>query len=299
MPGEIVVGTSSWADPGFVKEWYPKGLAARDRLPFYAERFEAVEVNSTHYAIPAPAAVERWVEATPDGFRFDVKLHRALSRHAAKPDSLPKDLRDALDLNPRGNVILTDDLERELIERTRAALEPLEGAGKLTSLLLQLTPGFEPDTHKLSELDAIIEGFAPTPVAVEFRRRVWMSEKRTASTLGYLSERDAVYVAVDAPPGVHVPIMPSIDAVTSDRLAYLRCHGRDTDRYMRGRTVAERFDYDYSSDELAEIADRVVGLASEAEQAHVMFNNNARDLAPKAARALRRQLGQDPGPAVS
>jgi uncharacterized protein YecE (DUF72 family) len=294
--GQIVIGTSSWADPGFVEHWYPKGVPARERLEFYAERFEAVEVNSTHYAIPAESTVERWVEATPDGFRFDVKLHRALSRHAAKPDSLPKDLRDDLELNPRGNVILGEELERELIERTKAALAPLEKAGKLTALLLQVTPGFEPDTHKLGELDPIIEGFAPYPVAVEFRRRVWMSEKRTASTLSYLSERDAVYVGVDAPPGVHVPIMPSIDAVTSDRLAYLRCHGRDTDRYMHGRTVAERFEYEYSKKELAEIADRAGALAEEADEVHVMFNNNARDLAPKAARALRQQIGQDPGP---
>ena len=36
----IYVGTSSWADPGFVEEWYPPGMAARDRLPWYAERFE-------------------------------------------------------------------------------------------------------------------------------------------------------------------------------------------------------------------------------------------------------------------
>ncbi len=296
MPGRIVIGTSSWADPGFVEHWYPEGLPARERLQFYAERFEAVEVNSTHYAIPAPSTVERWVEVTPDGFQFDVKLHRLLSRHAAKPNSLPKDLRGDLALNPRGNVVLDEDLEQEMIERTKEALEPLEKAGKLTSLLLQLTPGFEPDTHKLAELDPIIEGFAPYPVAVEFRRRVWMSEKRTASTLSYLSERGAVYVGVDAPPGVHVPIMPSIDAVTSDRLAYLRCHGRDTDRYMHGRTVAERFEYDYSKRELAEIAERAGSLAEEAEQVHVMFNNNARDLAPKAARALRQQIGQDPGP---
>jgi uncharacterized protein YecE (DUF72 family) len=43
----IWIGTSSWADPGFVEEWYPPDLPARDRLPYYAERFDAVEVNST------------------------------------------------------------------------------------------------------------------------------------------------------------------------------------------------------------------------------------------------------------
>ena len=52
--GEIIrIGTSSWADPGFVEEWYPPGLPARDRLPYYAERFDAVEVNSTFYGVPS------------------------------------------------------------------------------------------------------------------------------------------------------------------------------------------------------------------------------------------------------
>ena len=29
----ILVGTSSWADPGFVKEWYPPKMPAKERLP--------------------------------------------------------------------------------------------------------------------------------------------------------------------------------------------------------------------------------------------------------------------------
>src|SRR5947207_1052682 len=52
MSGRLVVGTSSWADPGFVAEWYPRGMPARERLGWYAERFEAVELNSSFYAIP-------------------------------------------------------------------------------------------------------------------------------------------------------------------------------------------------------------------------------------------------------
>ena len=72
--GRIVVGTSSWADPGFVEEWYPPGLPARDRLAWYAEHFDAVEVNASFYAIPDRRTVERWAQVTPDGFTFDVKL---------------------------------------------------------------------------------------------------------------------------------------------------------------------------------------------------------------------------------
>src|ERR671910_156965 len=91
--GEIHVGTSSWSDPGFVEEWYPAGLAPRDRLPYYAERFDAVEVNSTFYAVPQARQVERWAEITPDGFTFDVKLHQLLSRHSGALSSLPPALR--------------------------------------------------------------------------------------------------------------------------------------------------------------------------------------------------------------
>ena len=71
MAVRIVIGTSSWADPGFVEEWYPDGLPPRERLPYYAERFEGVEVNSTFYAIPAaettnePQAAQRMRELLP------------------------------------------------------------------------------------------------------------------------------------------------------------------------------------------------------------------------------------------
>ena len=292
----IVVGTSSWADPGFVKHWYPKGLAARERLAFYAERFEVVELNSSFYATPSRDNVERWAEVTPEGFRFHVKLHRLLSRHATKPDALPPDLRDGLELNSRGNVMPTDELQRAMVERTVESMAPLADTGKLGAFLLQLSPAFRPRDCKLEELDPILDGFAPHPVAVEFRYRAWMKEKRRNDVFSYLSDHDAVYVSVDAPLAEHVPIMPPIDAVTSDRLAYLRAHGRNERGYMSGRTVAERFDYDYPDEELEEIAERARALADDAEQVHVLFNNNARELAPKAARRMRQLLGQDPGP---
>jgi uncharacterized protein YecE (DUF72 family) len=60
--GELVIGTSSWADPGFVEHWYPEGMPARERLPWYSERFDAVELNSSFYAVPGRPLVERWAE---------------------------------------------------------------------------------------------------------------------------------------------------------------------------------------------------------------------------------------------
>src|SRR3954449_12452306 len=178
MAGRVVVGTSSWADPGFVEEWYPPGLPARDRLPWYAEPFDAVEVNSTFYAVPAAATVARWAAATPAGFTFDVKLHRLLSRHAAGLDSLPKALRERAGTTPRGRVQLDRRLEDALADAVLEAVEPLVRAGKLASFLLQLTPGFSPKAGRLDDLRPLVERLAPHPVAIELRHRGWAEPRR-------------------------------------------------------------------------------------------------------------------------
>jgi uncharacterized protein YecE (DUF72 family) len=296
MAGHIRVGTSSWADPGFVAEWYPPEVPARDRLHWYAERFEAVEVNSTFYAVPEPRTVARWVAQTPEDFTFDVKLHRLLSRHAAELGSLPLDLREQAETNERGRVALTRSLEAALIDTTLQAVEPLESAGKLSTFLLQLSPAFAPRTHELDELTPLIERFAPRPVAVELRHRGWVEEPRLERTLDWLEDHRAAFVCVDAPEADAPTVMPPIDAVTRPDVAYLRAHGRNAEGYLRGRSVAERFAYQYSDPELEEIIGRARGLAEDALDVRVMFNNNRGADAPTSARRTRQLLHQDPGP---
>ena len=296
VAGRVVVGTSSWADLGFVEEWYPPELPPRERLPWYAERFDGVEVNSTFYAVPVPRTVAGWARVTPDAFSFDVKLHRLLSRHAAGADSLPPALRERATLNSRGRVVLTAQLESELAVLTLEAVEPLVAAGKLSCLLLQCSPAFSPHEHSLDELDGLIAALAPHPVAIELRHRSWVSPSRMEATLNWMSERGAVWVGVDAPSGRQVTIMPALDAVTRPGLAYLRAHGRNAEGYVKGRSVAERFAWRYSDEELAEIVGRARTLAEEAGdagQVRLMFNNNRGADAPIAAARARELLEGD------
>lgn len=292
MAGRVVVGTSSWSDPGFVAAWYPPKMPARERLAWYAKYFEAVELNSSFYALPSPDNAQRWAQITPQRFTFNVKLHRLLSRHAAPLDSLPPDLRDQAHTNQKGNVILTGDLEAALADRFIEAVAPLEAASKLGVFMLQLSPAFSPDRHNLSELDGLIGRFARTPVAIELRHRGWVREDTVAETLEYFHTRRVAFICVDAPPGEHVPIMPPVDAVTLPQIAYMRVHGRNTEGYMSGKTVAERFGYVYSDDELGEIAQRAHSLARDADQVHVMFNNNRADDAPRAGTRFKEIIGQ-------
>jgi uncharacterized protein YecE (DUF72 family) len=291
VTGRISVGTSSWADPGFVEEWYPPGLAARERLAYYAERFAAVEVNSTFYAIPATSTATTWAKVTPDAFTFDVKLHRLLSRHAAGRSSLPKDLRARARTDARGRVKLTKRLEAAIADALLEAVEPL--GGKLSTFLLQLTPAFGPRDHELDELVPLVERLsARAPVAIELRNRLWLHERRIERTLGWFEGRGAAFVCVDAPQGSNAPtIMPPIDVTTRDDVAYLRAHGRNLEGYLHGRSVAERFGYRYTKAELRELAGRAHELAAQVRDVRVMFNNNRGRDAPDAAQGFEGLVG--------
>jgi uncharacterized protein YecE (DUF72 family) len=290
---KILVGTASWSDPGFVEHWYPKRMKAGDRLAWYAQHFEMVEVNSTFYAVPEPRVVERWAANTPAGFTFDVKLHQLLSRHSTQAKLLPPELQRRATTDDRGRVKLTPEIEEMVIRIVLGGLEPLRREEKLGALLLQLSPAFSPHKHTLSELDQLIAATRDYPLAIEFRNRNWVAKDQWPETVEFLKQHKIIFVNVDAPPVEHFTILPSdLNEVTNSAIAYLRLHGRDAKAYLTGKTVAARFNYDYNEDELKEVVQRSSRLAKNAREVHVIFNNNALDYAPRAASRLRTALGQ-------
>jgi uncharacterized protein YecE (DUF72 family) len=291
--GRILVGTASWSDPGFIEHWYPKGMPAHERLGWYAQQFEMVEVNSTFYSVPDPRMVERWCASTPEEFTFDVKLHQLLSRHSTAAKLLPPDLQRRADIDAKGKVKLTPEIEEAVTRAFLHSVDVLDKHNKLGVLLLQLSPAFSPKKHNFEELDQLLDATREYHVAVEFRNRNWAIGERLKETTDFLRKHKVSFVNVDAPSAEHFTIMPSdLDEVTNGDIAYLRLHGRDARAYLTGKTVAARFNYDYKDPEISGIADRSKGLARKARETHVVFNNNALDYAPRAAARLRKALGQ-------
>jgi uncharacterized protein YecE (DUF72 family) len=291
--GKILIGTASWSDPGFVDRWYPKKMPAGERLGWYAQHFELVEVNSTFYSVPEPRMAERWCAVTPDCFKFDVKLHQLFSFHSTPAKLLPPDLQRRAEMDPKGRVKSTADLQETLLKIFLRSMSIIRDAGKLGVLLLQLSPAFSPRKHELSELEPLIEMLSDYDVAIEFRNRNWAVGDQLESTIDFVRKHRAIFVNVDAPASDHFTVMPSdLDEVTNPKIAYLRLHGRNASAYVTGKTVAARFDYDYKGEEIAEIADRSKKLSQEAHDVHVIFNNNNLDYAPRSALGLRKALGQ-------
>jgi len=293
VSGKILVGTASWSDPGFVERWYPKKLPAGDRLPWYAQHFELVEVNSTFYSVPEPRMVERWCAATPHDFTFDVKLHQLFSFHSTPAKLLPPDLQSRAETDSKGNVRPTPGIQEAVLRSFLRAIAIFRSAGKMGALFLQLSPAFSPRKYELNELEPLIEMVNGYELAIEFRNRNWAIGDRLQSTIDFVRKHGAIFVNVDAPQSDHFTVMRSdVDEVTNANVAYLRLHGRNAKAYITGKTVAARFDYDYNEKEIAEVAERSGKFAREARELHVIFNNNNLDYAPHAALRLRKALGQ-------
>jgi uncharacterized protein YecE (DUF72 family) len=279
----IRIGTCSWADEALSKHFYPPKLPAKERLAYYADYFDTVEVDSTYYRLPSESMVQGWAERTPDAFMMHVKAFGLMTRHPVKLEAVPEDLRDAMPVDERGRV---DRPPRELrgavFRRFLDALQPLRAAGKLGGILFQLPSYVVFKEHSFDYLEWAREQLGGDTMLVEFRHRSWLEEEHVAETLSFLERIGAAYVTVDAPKSETAKnLVPTVPAVTSG-LAYVRFHGRNLATWnKRGGSAAERFDYLYSDEELADWVPTLQELAGQSREAYAFFNNNSSSVDPE------------------
>jgi uncharacterized protein YecE (DUF72 family) len=258
---EVVLGTSGFSFDDWVGPFYPAGTRSADMLAFYAEQFHAVELNATYYRIPPPSTMAGLDRKTPRGFEFVVKAHQSMTHETAEPSP---DTFDAF----------------------RAALAPLQAAGKFRGVLLQFPWAFRPTKPARARLELLDRELADArPLFVEFRHASWLDPR----VFRFLDERGMGYCSVDEPtlPG----LVPPLARVTGD-VGYVRFHGRNA-RTWWGRGGGDRYDYDYSPEELKEWVKKIKELAEKAGKVYVFFNNCHAGQAARNALLMRDMLQQD------
>jgi uncharacterized protein YecE (DUF72 family) len=221
--------------------------------------------------------VQGWAERTPDGFTMHIKAFGLMTRHPVKAEVVPEDLRDEMPVDDRGRIDRPPrELRGEIFRRFLAALEPLRAAGKLGGILFQLPPYVVYKDLSLDYLEWARGQLDGDEMLVEFRHRSWLDDEHRAESLAFLERIGAGYVVVDAPRSETAKnLVPTVVATTSST-AYVRFHGRNLATWnKRGGSAAERFDYLYSDEELAEWMGPLRELGGQAEQAFAFFNNNA------------------------
>jgi uncharacterized protein YecE (DUF72 family) len=183
----MLIGTAGWTLPRQEAAAFPGGGTHLER---YARLFPAVEVNSSFHRPHRPATWARWAASVPDGFRFSVKLPKAIT-HAARL--------------------------REVEAPLDAFLTEIRGLGpKLGCLLVQLPPSFAFDAGATGEFLVALRRRYAGEVACEPRHATWLEPE--ADRL--LREHRVARVAADParPDGAGEP-------GGWPRLRYYRLHG--------------------------------------------------------------------------
>ena len=244
MAGEVYIGIAGWSYPDWKPIVYTRPKV--DQLEYVSRFVDCVEINNTFYRPPFEKTTKAWLEKTSKktDFFFTAKLHRDFT-HEGK-------------------------LDAEMVRQFHTGFEPMLEADKLKHLLVQFRYDFADSEEARRHLAKIVESFSDTfGLVVEVRHRSWQEK----DALRFLEELGVSVCNLDYPTS-----WDSFDMqhCTVGRAGYFRMHGRNVEKWFSKAGRDETYDYLYSSDELAQIKERIDILAKAFETLTVIANNHYR-----------------------
>ena len=249
MSRNIFLGTSGWS----YKEWegvfYHKG-SGESKLHAYSRVFKTAEIDSTFYRNPSKGTVMGWLKYSPSDFVFTAKLPKTITHDKAL--GLKRDVSGDL---------------KEFLE----LMMPLQQAGKLGCLLIQLPPKYAYNLRNLQEFFELLD--PRFRYAVEFRNLSWLVPE--TETFHLLTKFGVAYTVVDE------PLLPPEVHLTTD-FSYFRWHGH-------GERIW--FDYRYSKKQIDDWAPKLQETASKVKKVYGYFNNHYHGYAPENCLQLLERLG--------
>jgi uncharacterized protein YecE (DUF72 family) len=187
--GRLFIGTSGYSYTHWKGSFYPKGLAQKNWLAFYAEHYDTVEINATFYRYFAQTVFARWCQETPDNFRFTLKVPKQITH-----------LKRLIDID--------DDLARFI-----DSIQDLRS--KLALFLWQFPYSLKCDEPAKAAFVSLLQRLSNDIKHVfEFRHKSWFNDE----IYGLLNRHKAGFVINDS------NRFPAAEMVTG-QLAYVRFHG--------------------------------------------------------------------------
>jgi uncharacterized protein YecE (DUF72 family) len=250
--GILRVGPAGWSYPDWAGYVYPsrrpKGF---HEAAYLAEFFDTIEINTSFYQPLRPDHAAQWIDrvAANPRFVFTAKLWQRFTHDpgVTAPFSASEDER-----------------------AVRAGFDVLRAANKLGAVLLQFPFSFHRTKGTVAHLSATLKRFSDYPLVVEVRHASWNSPE----TLALLREHNAGFCNIDQPI-IGRSLTPSAQATST--VGYIRLHGRRYDTWFSDDAAVpahERYNYLYSSEELAPWIERVRKVAEHARDTFVVTNNH-------------------------
>lgn len=256
----IYIGTSGYSYKDWIGPFYPEGVKPGDMLGIYSGTFNFTEINSTYYKLPNSFMFYNMQKKTGEGFVFTVKLHRSMTHSR---DTSDKDYEEFI-----------------------CAVDVLRQVGKLGCLVAQFPYSFHFNRENMDYLIRLKERLMDFDIAAEFRNNKWVNGE--ADEL--LRKNNIGYVCVDEP---LIPGLPGRRAVSTSKIAYVRFHGRNNEKWWNHNEAYERYDYLYKEEELEQWKEKIRELEAEAGECFVSFNNHFRAQAVINGIMLKKMLGME------
>lgn len=250
------IGTSGFSYDDWKGVVYPEKIPKTQWFDYYVTLFNTLELNASFYAFPGEKTIASLCRRAPQPFLFTVKAHRSIT-HERQIDGLPAFIN---------------------------VLKSFETKGFLPLALYQFPYSFRPYPDNIVYLRKCIDSF-PYPYCVEFRNQEWVRPHAYDS----LREMRVPLVSVDEP--ALKGLMPR--QIYNKDIVYLRFHGRNAQKWWNHEQAYERYDYDYTPEELEEWIFPLI--ESEAPVKVVYFNNHFRGQAVRNAKILAEQLERKKG----
>jgi uncharacterized protein YecE (DUF72 family) len=253
----IYLGTSGFSYKDWVGVYYPPALPQREWLSFYAQEFNACEINSTYYAIPSPDVLKAMVAKTRDGFLFAIKANQEMTHQREDNAAICNNFRQVLD--------------------------PVIEAGRLGCVLAQFPYSFDFNRSNWEYLALLRKYLEGLPLVVEFRNARWLK----VEVFQWLRSQDMGFCCVDEP---QLPnLLPPIAEATS-KIGYIRFHGRNKEKWWQHEQAYERYDYTYKPEELAEWLPKIKKLSGGTENIFIFANNHWRGQSIDTIRQMRMMM---------
>jgi uncharacterized protein YecE (DUF72 family) len=250
-------GTSGFSYDDWIGHYYPEGLKKQDWLRYYAGEFNALELNATYYAIPRLSTIQSMLDKTGDGFQFAVKANQEMT-HKRTPDN-------------------------NLFHVFMQMLQPFIDEGKLGCVLAQFPYSFHYNDENKDYIGYFKEQMGTVPVVIEFRNADWLNRE----TFNFLRNNNLGFCCVDEP---RLPkLMPPVAEATCE-VAYVRFHGRNAAKWWHHEHAYERYDYEYSNEELQEWLPQIRLLEGQSVNTFIFANNHWQGKSVNTIRQLRLML---------
>jgi uncharacterized protein YecE (DUF72 family) len=204
---QIRIGTQGWNYNDWITKigdetvFFPNGTRTTEMLEFYSKIYDAIEVDSTFYAIPASSAIDNWYKKTPKNFIFSLKM--------------PQEISHVLEFGEESFPLL-----EMFCDRVKNLRE------KLGIVLIQTPPGFEASKENAKNLRNFLSKL-PREIrfSIEFRNRDWLVDW----TFQELTKHNVSICLVE---GNWIPRQLFFDAPETADFAYIRFMGeRDLESF--------------------------------------------------------------------